>query len=102
MNKLHTAKHGSIKEDLLALASQDHPNFTKDNSTVYYKLEEATRGTQYTLSIKPYQRRKNGRSAWLALTSQFAGKGKWEKLLKESDDIIHNRCWKGIGNYRLE
>ena len=32
--------------------------FMEDNSSVYYKLEEATRATSYVASIKPYQRTK--------------------------------------------
>eukprot|EP00957_Ditylum_brightwellii_P153463 11679450-Ditylum_brightwellii.AAC.1 len=68
MNNPHTAKHASVEGDLIALASQDYPNFTEDNSTVYYNLEEVTRGTQCAAFIKPYQMKKDGRSAWFALT----------------------------------
>ena len=52
--------------------------FRDDNSVVYYHLEEATRGTSYAASIKPFQRGKDGRGAWKALTSPYAGKDKWE------------------------
>jgi hypothetical protein len=72
----HSADHGSIEMDLIARASHGHPLFREDNSTMYYKLEEATRSTSYAASIKPFQRTKNGRAAWLALSSQYAGKDK--------------------------
>jgi len=46
--------------------------FRDDNAKVYYLLEEATRSTGYAASIKPFQRLKNGRGAWLALVAQYA------------------------------
>jgi hypothetical protein len=62
----HSAEHEAIETELTARASHAHP---EDNSTVYYKLEEATRATSYAASIKPFQRTKNGRGAWLALSN---------------------------------
>jgi hypothetical protein len=60
--------------------------FREDNLAVYYKLEEATRATSYSASIKLYQRTKNGRYAWLALSNQYAGKdlSRVLELLKQS------------------
>ena len=60
------------------------------------------RTTSYAASIKPFQRQKNGRSAWLALTSQYAGQDKWEAELKTQDNLIHTRVWKGQSNFTLE
>jgi hypothetical protein len=68
--------------ELIARASHGHPLFREDNSAMYYKIEEATRGTPYAASIKPFQRTKNGRGAWFALSSQYAGKDKWEAEIK--------------------
>ena len=53
-------EHGLVKE-LVARASHMHALFREDNSDVYYKLEEAMRGTLYVASIKPFQRAKQGR-----------------------------------------
>jgi len=70
--------------------------FREDNLSVYYKLEEeAMRVTSYAASIKPYQRTKNGRDAWLALASQYAGKDKWEAEIKHHEQLLHTRMWKG-------
>ena len=52
--------------------------------------------------VKPFQRRKDGRSAWLAIHAQCAGIDKWEKMLKEQDELLHTRKWKGTGNFPLE
>ncbi len=65
--KPHSLEHGSIEADLVARASHDHALFCDDNSKVYHYLEEATCGTQYAPSIKPFQRKKDGRSAWMAI-----------------------------------
>ena len=59
--------HESVEEELIARAQHTHALFREDNSQVYYFLEEATRTTSYAASIKPFQRKKNGRGAWLAL-----------------------------------
>jgi hypothetical protein len=72
----HSTEHGSIEDKLIARASHTNPLYREDNSVVYYKLEEATRATSYAASIKPYQRTKNGRGAWLALSNQYAGRDK--------------------------
>ena len=66
----HSEAHGSIEYEWVERASHEHPLFRDDNSEVYFKLEEATRGTTYAASIKPFQRAKNGRGAYAALTSQ--------------------------------
>lgn len=98
----HSAEHGSVEADLVARASHANALYRDDNGTVYYKLEEATRSTSYADSIKPFQRAKDGRAAWLALTSQYAGEDKWEAEIKKQDDLLHTRVWKGQSNFPLE
>ena len=101
-NKPHSSEHGSVEQDLIMRASHDHPLYPEDNSRVYYEIEEATRGTKYVSTIKPHQRRKDGRGAWNAIVNQHAGIDKWEKLLKENDEFLHNRRWRSSGSYALE
>ena len=101
-NQPHSTEHGSVEGDLIARASHTHALFRDDNSGVYYHLEEATRGTSYAASIKPYQRGKDGRGAWKALTSQYAGKDKWEAEIKCQEQLLHTRIWKGQSNFSLE
>jgi len=94
--------HESVEDELIARAQHTHALFREDNSQVYYFLEEATRTTSYAASIKPFQRRKNGRGAWLALIQQYAGEDKWRAELKHQDDLLHTRQWKGSTNFSLE
>ncbi len=98
----HSVEHGSIEDELIARASHTSPLYREDNSAVYYKLEEATRATSYAASIKPYQRTKNGRGAWLALSNQYAGKDKWEAEINRHEQLLHTRIWKGQSNFPLE
>ena len=85
----HSDEHGSIEGELIARASHTHALFKDDNAAVYFALEEATRSTSYAASIKPFQRSKNGRSALLALTNQYAGNDKWEVETRKQDDLLH-------------
>ena len=78
----YSLEHGSVEQELVARASHTHALFREDNLDVYYKLEEATRGTPYAASIKPFQRAKQGREAWLEITGQYAGKDKWAAEIK--------------------
>ena len=57
--------------------------FPDESALVYYKLEEATRGTSYADSIKPFQRKKDGRGANLDFINQYAGTDKWEAEIKK-------------------
>jgi hypothetical protein len=98
----HSTEHGSVEAELVARASHNHALYRDDNASVYYKLEEATRTTPYAASIKPFQRAKDGRGAFQALTNQYAGQDKWEHELKKQDDLLHTREWKGQSNYTLE
>jgi hypothetical protein len=98
----HLLEHEAIENELIARASHAHPLYREDNSNVYYKLEEATRATSYAASIKPFQRTKNGRVAWLALLNQYAGKDKWEAKIKRHEQLLHTRLWKGQSNFTLD
>ena len=51
----HSLEHGSVEAELIARASHAHALFRNDNSDLYFLLEEATQGTQYASSIKPFQ-----------------------------------------------
>ena len=100
--KPFSEEHGSVEAELIARASHNHALFRDDNAKLYHHIEEATRGTVYAASIQPFQKTKAGKEAWEAITSQFAGDDKWDKLLKDQEEIIHKRKWQGNGSFRLE
>ena len=98
----HSDEHGSVEGELVARLDHTSPLYRDDNQQVYHHLEEATRSTIYSATLKPYQRRKDGRAAYLALISQHAGDDKWEKELKEQENLMKTRVWKGNSNFSLE
>ena len=83
-------------------ASHTHALYHDDNYLVYYKLEESTHSTPYADSMKTFQRPKDGRTAWMALVSQYSRQEKWKHELKTQDDILHTGVWKGKINISLE
>ena len=98
----HSDSAGSVEEELVSRATQTHPLFRNDNASVYYKMEEATRGTTYAASIKPYQRRKDGRGAFKAIIAQHAGDDKWNAEIAKQDTLLHTQRWRGNGSFTLE
>ena len=61
VNQPHSMEHGSVEGELVARAAHTHALYRDDNSVVYHHLEEATRGTSYAASTKPFQRGKDDR-----------------------------------------
>ena len=73
-----------------------------NNDSVYFKLEEATRGKSYVNSIKPFQRNKDGRGAFLSLLHQYCGEDKWDSELKKVNLTLQTLKWRGQSNYPLK
>ena len=86
---------GSVLQELLNRYAHDHPLYRTDNNSTYSLLDEATRGTVYAPTIKPYSRTKNGRSAWEAIISSHAGNDKWEQIEKSQTKFMINHKWNG-------
>lgn len=101
-NQPHSVLHGSVEGELIARLSHNSPIYRDDNKQVYLYLEEATRGTIYGASIKPFTRTKDGRGSYLALISQHAGVDKWEKELQDQEKFLYSRKWKGNSNFSLD
>ena len=69
----YTEESGSIEQELISRASHKHPLCKDDNARIYFLLEESTRSTSYAASIKPFQKKRNGRDAWFSIKTQYAG-----------------------------
>jgi hypothetical protein len=97
----YAPEFGYVEAKLIARAS--HQLDRDNNALVYYYIEEATRSTSYAASIKPFTRAKDGRAAFTAMLSQYVGEDKWRALIKQAEEMIHNRKWKGQqSNFSLE
>ena len=65
--------------------------FKANNVSVHCVLEEATRSTVHSASIKPFQRKKDGRNAWLSIVKQHSGDDQWKRQLDLSEDYINSK-----------
>ena len=100
-NKAYSEVAGSVLSEMIQRFSHTHSLFKQDNSMVYSLLDEATRGTIYAPTIKPFARTKNGREAYLAIMTSHAGNDKWEQLQKDKMSFLMNTKWNGR-TYSLE
>lgn len=92
---------GSVLNDLVSRLSHDHPLYQTDNAKVYSALEEATRSTTYSATVKSFSRKRDGRGAWQALVRNYAGSDKWEALQTANTKWLLNEKWTGA-SYSLE
>ena len=60
IDQLFSENHRFVGEDLVHRVSHGHRLYKADNASVYFKLEEDTRGTTQAGSIPPFQRKKDG------------------------------------------
>ena len=101
-DKPYSAKNGSLEAEMVATASHSHSLYRIDNATVHYALTQATLGTPYASSVSPFDKTTDGRGAYLALKTQFAGHDKYQELLKKQTDFLTNRKWTGQSALTLE
>ena len=86
---------GSVQDDLIKRSGHDHPLFKTDNKTVYSLIEQAARNSIYLTTIKPFENRKDGRGAWLAILSSHVGKDQWERIQRENSRWLMTAKWNG-------
>ena len=92
---------GTVLGDMIARASHSHVLYKSDNAHVYSLIEQAARNSTFLSTIKPFENRKNGRAAWLALVTAHVGDSKWEQILNENNKWLINAKWNGK-KYALE
>ena len=63
----------SLEEELITRSSNNSPLFKMNNANVYYRLEESTRSTVHSSSVKPSQRKKDGRNSCFSVIKHHAG-----------------------------
>ena len=62
-----------MSEELIAYANHEGPGYQTDNATVYRILQEILGNSIHMSSIKPMQRRRDGRAAFQALNLHNMG-----------------------------
>jgi hypothetical protein len=98
----HLVEHGeSIEGDMIARMSHQHALFKVDNATVFGILDAMLCGTAIYASIAQYRCLHDGRSAYIDVCAQHAGKDVWDKLHKDAEAMLQNRKWNGMANVTL-
>ena len=82
---------GSLKEDLIKRASHSHPMFKEDNAAVHHMLEEANRSKVCSTSLKPLQRKKDGRNTLLSTVKHHAGDDQRKRPSEKPEDFINSK-----------
>ena len=92
---------GSLNDELIARLNHTGPIYKNDNTSVFMKIEKASRGTSVESTVKSFARRKDGRGAFLALIANHAGDTKYRAILKKRMNLLQNIKWNGRA-YPLE
>ena len=101
-NQPYSTEHGSVMEEMMMRLSHTHPLFKKDSGVIYDDLEFGTRGTKYHVTVISFQKRKDGRGAYLALVAQFTGPALWDSEVEEHMEFLLNRKFTGGTSFTLE
>ena len=99
--KTHSEKYGYVELDMIHLESHDHSWHRENKSKVYHIIEDFTRGTVHVGSIKPFQKRKDGRDASISVMLQHSGPDKRTALLQACGSHLHTGQWKSNNNFLL-
>jgi hypothetical protein len=91
----------SLHEELAARLSHVGPIYKNDNTSVFLKIEKASRGTSVESTVKAFSRKKDGRGAYLALIANHAGDTKYRAILKTRMNLLQSIKWNGR-SYPLE
>ena len=67
---------GSIQADMKLRFSHNHLLYGLDNDVLYSLLDEAFRDSDYAMTIKPFERSRNGHGAYLVVMANHAGDDK--------------------------
>ena len=97
----YSEAHGSVAGEMVNRLPHIHPLYRVDNATGFSQLVTATMGTQYSSTIAPFKRSRNGRGALEALKAQFAGPAYWDKTVRTMNDFIINMKWTGTTSFTL-
>ncbi len=92
---------GSLHEELIGRLSHQGPIYKNDNTSVFLKIEKASRGTSVESTVKAFSRRKDGRGAYLALIANHAGDTKYRAIHKKRMNLLQSIKWNGR-SYPLE
>ena len=82
-------------ERLIACILHRGAAYTSDNGDLYSLIVQHTEGTEGYSLVQSHERRRNGRQAWIALTSHFEGATYRERIAQEAGQTIRSAVYSG-------
>ena len=82
---------GNLMEELVSFTPHTGPGFDADNAQLYSLLATHLGNTSAMASITQYQRRRNGREAYMDLVTHYMGSAKWEKTVESAEKLLATR-----------
>jgi hypothetical protein len=80
------ANYDTIQEEMVARMPHTHPAYREDNiKKVWESIQDSLHETEAFNWIKPSERRRDGHSAYMALTTHYLGASKNETLHNQAD-----------------
>jgi hypothetical protein len=90
--------YGTIQEEMVARMPHTHVAFRKDNIKVWEIIRDSLHNTEAFNWIKRSERRRDGRSAYLALTTHYLGASKNETLRNQTNSRLMKTFYGGKKN----
>jgi uncharacterized membrane protein YgcG len=90
--------YNTVQEEMVARMPHTHPAYREDNIAVWDIIRDSVHATEAFSWIKRCERRRDGRTAYLALTSHYLGDAKNEALRNAADNKILNTFYGGEKN----
>jgi hypothetical protein len=90
------AQYSSFYEEMVARTAHDLPSYAADNRTVLELLVKSfNENPSLMSSIRPHQRRGDGRAALQAVVLHNMGNTKWDDLIDKAMNKITKGVWNG-------
>ena len=90
-----TAPYENRMQRLIACTLHRGAAFTNDNGDLFSLIVQHTEGTEGYSLVQSHERRRNGRQAWIALTSHFEGATYRERIAQEAGQAIRTAMYSG-------
>ena len=92
-NRTYGTGYTQLMDELIAHAPHDGPAFAEDNAKVVRLLQDVLADTSRMLSMKPFQRTRDGRVTFQDTHRQNMGESKWDKSLEDAESMVQTREW---------
>jgi hypothetical protein len=100
-NQPYTEEYESIEREMTLCVTHNHTLGRSDNSALFQILENSVQGHDVSATIAPFKRTEDGRGAYNAINDQHAGKGVWERVVKDANNWLQTKTWSGTTSITL-